>query len=164
MKEFDESLAYFWHATVQQMYRELDKMEQQGWLTSESIVQSDKPNKRVYTITNDGKNELITWLSNPEADIKKFMQGKNVFLMRLAFSGEVGDAQAIKLLEIFRDEYKKNMQRYDGVDDAIAHEEAALGQAAMKYWKLIALHGKIMRKARLDWVNQAINMLKKEVL
>lgn len=64
-KIFRDSLSFFWQAKTSQIYRELDTMECHGWLTSERIIQNDKPNKRVYTITDSGKEELGNWLSMP---------------------------------------------------------------------------------------------------
>ncbi|MDR2589569.1 MAG: PadR family transcriptional regulator, partial [Oscillospiraceae bacterium] len=66
-KEFKRSLGYFWYAKQQQIYRELDEMEIKGWLTSERVIQNEKPNKRVYSITEDGKTEFVDWLNSPES-------------------------------------------------------------------------------------------------
>jgi len=161
-KEFTESLAYFWHATSQQIYKELDTMEKSGWLISERVIQSEKPNKRVYSITAKGKEELLDWLSTPEEGVKKFMQGKNPFLMRLAFMGETSDEQALGMLHAFRNEYLSFAQSLDDVEKIIAEDEAVLGPKVMKYWKIVSLHGEIIRKARLEWVEKAIAILENE--
>jgi len=75
-REFAESLGHFWHVKSQQIYKELDTMEKSGWLVSERVMQSEKPNKRVYSITAKGKAEFIDWLSSPNFDIKNAMRGK----------------------------------------------------------------------------------------
>ncbi len=62
---FKDSLAFFWPAKTSQIYRELDAMERKGWLTSERVIQSEKPNKRVYSITEEGRREFRDWLSEP---------------------------------------------------------------------------------------------------
>ncbi|MCL2350821.1 MAG: PadR family transcriptional regulator, partial [Defluviitaleaceae bacterium] len=54
-KEFNASLGFFWPAQYSQIYAELDKMEKKGWLVSRRVVQEDKPNKRVYSLTAEGK-------------------------------------------------------------------------------------------------------------
>ena len=46
-KAFKVSLSFFWQAKTSQIYRELDAMETNGWLSSQRIIQSEKPNKRV---------------------------------------------------------------------------------------------------------------------
>ena len=161
-KEFNESLAYFWHATSQQIYKELDTMEKSGWLVSKRVMQSEKPNKRVYSITAKGKEALLGWVSTPEEGVKKFMQGKNPFLMRLAFAGEASDELALGMLRAFKNEYLSFAQSLGDIENIIAAEEAVLGKKVMKYWKLVALHGEIIRKARLEWVEKAIEILENE--
>jgi len=164
VKEFDESLAFFWHASSQQIYKELDAMERDGWLVSERIMQTEKPNKRVYSITPKGKEELVNWVSMPESGVTKFMQGKNPFLMRLAFAGEGSDENALKMLYEFRNQYLSFADKLDNIDmdEMITKEEAVLGPKVMKYWKIVALHGEYIRKARLEWVDRAIAILEDE--
>jgi len=161
-REFEQSFGFFWHTNFQQIYKELDTMEKKGWLASERIMQMEKPNKRVYSITPNGKAELLDWLSSPENDIKKFMQSKNVFLLRLAFAGETSDEQALDFLHLFRNEYLSNARKFDDVEQLLAEDEARLGPKVIKYWKLVVLHGEIIRKARLDFINKAIEILENE--
>jgi len=42
-RRFDKSIGYFWHATHQQIYRELARMEEKGWIVSDSA-----PERRCY--------------------------------------------------------------------------------------------------------------------
>ncbi|MDR0469037.1 MAG: PadR family transcriptional regulator, partial [Peptococcaceae bacterium] len=58
-KVFNDSLGFFWQGQTSQIYRELSAMERDGWLKSERVVQQDKPNKKLYIITDDGKRALI---------------------------------------------------------------------------------------------------------
>ena len=161
-KEFKESLGNFWQAKSQQIYKELDMMEKNGWLTSERIMQQEKPNKRVYSITPIGKQEFKNWLAAPEADIKSAMYGKNAILMRLGFAGEGSKAQALELLHSFKNECIAYANNLNEARDVIARDEAVYSPNIMKYWKLTLLHGDIMLKAKLEWVEQAINILENE--
>jgi hypothetical protein len=36
-RRFDKSIGYFWHATHQQIYRELARMEENGWVSSSEV-------------------------------------------------------------------------------------------------------------------------------
>ncbi|MEM9907076.1 MAG: PadR family transcriptional regulator [Cyanobacteria bacterium P01_D01_bin.44] len=64
-KRFDEGLSCYWKATQQQVYRELSKMEKQGWVDFEKIPQEGKPDKKVYRITEPGWTELMRWYAEP---------------------------------------------------------------------------------------------------
>jgi DNA-binding PadR family transcriptional regulator len=64
-KVFDESIGCFWKASQQQVYRELAKMEQQGWVYFETIPQVGKPDKKIYHLTEQGQQELMQWFTIP---------------------------------------------------------------------------------------------------
>ncbi len=64
-KQFDGSVGFFWHASHQQIYRELTKLEQQGVVTAEAVAQEGKPDKKVYRVTETGKTALKDWIAQP---------------------------------------------------------------------------------------------------
>ena len=161
-KEFKESLANFWQAKPQQIYRELDAMEQKGWLASERIVQEEKPNKRVYSITAKGETEFLNWLSSPGKDIENATRIKSVFFMRLFFAGETSREQALELLYAYREQCLASMKEMNEANEIMRQTEALHHYASEEaiYWKLIMLNGEMMRKTRLEWVEEAIKILK----
>lgn len=57
-KGFDATTANFWTATPQQLYRELDRMESQGLISAEVVEQEKRPNKRVFSPTPAGEDEM----------------------------------------------------------------------------------------------------------
>ena len=65
MKTFDQSVAAFWHATHPQIYRELARLEKQGWVSHKRVIQSGRPNKKVFALSKAGRAELIRWLQEP---------------------------------------------------------------------------------------------------
>ena len=85
-RTFKDSLFLFWQAQTSQIYRELNTMEKLGWLTSEIVIQTDKPNKKLYSITGAGKQELSNWLNENSLDNE--FRSRSTFLMKLFFSGE----------------------------------------------------------------------------
>ncbi len=64
-KNFEETLNCFWKATQQQIYRELGKMERKGLVKSEIVPQEGRPDKKLYSITKQGKIELENWMNLP---------------------------------------------------------------------------------------------------
>jgi len=157
-KVFKGSLGYFWHAKGSQIYSELDSMERKGWLTSERVMQEEKPNKRVYTVTDKGKTEFMDWISSPEADIKNAVNIKSPFLMRVFFSGETPKSQTLELLRSFRDVCLARIVAIDEAKEDIPTGEPAYIDQAI-YWKLTASYGEIMNRARIEWADKAIATL-----
>jgi DNA-binding PadR family transcriptional regulator len=48
---FDDCISHLWPADQAQIYRTLDKLESQGWITCTVEIQHDRPNRKVYRIT-----------------------------------------------------------------------------------------------------------------
>ncbi|WP_454765832.1 PadR family transcriptional regulator [Cupriavidus campinensis] len=74
-RRFDKSIGYFWHATHQQIYRELGRMADHGWIAADEISHdgmaaegdgAEKKNrKKVYRVLAAGREELARWVLEP---------------------------------------------------------------------------------------------------
>jgi DNA-binding PadR family transcriptional regulator len=162
-REFTQSLKYIWQTKTTQIYVELKNMEQRGWLVSEQVIQNDKPNKRVYTITEEGTAEFLNWLAMPDDDVKDALTARNAFLLRVLFAGNASKEQNIKLLESFRDVCLARSTAQKGIRDVIAGEEGEYDPQHTTYYSLVALHGEMINKTRLEWIEKAINIIEKEL-
>jgi DNA-binding PadR family transcriptional regulator len=68
-KRFDVSVANFWSATPQQLYRELERLEGAGLIGGRVVEQLRRPNKRVFTLTDAGRQELYAFTTQPARPI-----------------------------------------------------------------------------------------------
>ncbi|MEU8137104.1 PadR family transcriptional regulator [Streptodolium elevatio] len=64
-KSFDASVANFWMATPQQLYRELDRMEADGLIAARVVEQERRPNKRLFSLTETGRAALRAFTAEP---------------------------------------------------------------------------------------------------
>jgi len=64
-KTFDSSIGFFWKADHQQIYRELSKLRDRGYIQGREVVQTGKPNKLIYTLTPEGRTALRHWAARP---------------------------------------------------------------------------------------------------
>lgn len=71
-RRFDKSIGYFWHATHQQIYRELARMEAAGWIVSQPAPDAGMTRKRLYEVLPAGRTELARWAaeSTPPPDLR----------------------------------------------------------------------------------------------
>ena len=60
-KTFDSSIGFFWRASHQQIYRELQALRGERLVDSKDVIQTDRPNKTVYTITKRGLDRIRSW-------------------------------------------------------------------------------------------------------
>ncbi|GAA4548155.1 PadR family transcriptional regulator [Amycolatopsis samaneae] len=64
-KAFDVGVANFWHALPQQLYLELAKLEKEGLVAGRQVIQETRPNKRLFTVTGAGVDELARFAASP---------------------------------------------------------------------------------------------------
>lgn len=69
MEVFRDSLQFFWNAQTSQIYRELQGLEQKGWVTKTVVPQMGKPDKNVYSVNESGREELLKWLADDRLNI-----------------------------------------------------------------------------------------------
>jgi len=64
-RRFDASIGHFWPASHQQIYKVLARMESDKLVAADLVAQDGRPDKKVYTITDEGNAELRDWLATP---------------------------------------------------------------------------------------------------
>jgi len=64
-RRFDRSIGHFWKATHQQIYKVLARMEASGLVSVELVHQANRPDKKVYRVTDTGREELSRWVQEP---------------------------------------------------------------------------------------------------
>lgn len=79
VRAFDDAIGYFWNASHQQVYRELGSLSDSKLVKFKQIKQDDKPDKKLYSISNSGKKALQQWLESPV----KAQKSKNLLLVKL---------------------------------------------------------------------------------
>ena len=95
---FDRALASYWNAGNSQIYTTLKQLSQAGLVESEIIVQTTRPNRKVYRLTPAGQVELERWL---EEDVPERFN-KDDFLTKLFFCGETSDETTLRHLQEHR--------------------------------------------------------------
>ena len=60
-RRFDRSMGFFWNATHQQIYRELNTMLKKGWISTLEDEDSSSRSK-TYQVEALGRHELANWM------------------------------------------------------------------------------------------------------
>ena len=60
-KTFQTSIGFFWQSDHQRIYRELKKLHENGFVDVEFVVQEERPNKKIYALTEAGRARLLEW-------------------------------------------------------------------------------------------------------
>lgn len=64
-KRFDASVANFWTATPQQLYRELDRLSADGLIVARVVEQERRPNKKMLSLTDAGRAAIHEFTAKP---------------------------------------------------------------------------------------------------
>ena len=89
-KGFDASVANFWAATPQQLYRELDRLAGQGLIQARVVQQERRPNKRMFSLTDAGRDAIAEFtVTAPRASVIRDE------LMIKVQAADAGDARAV---------------------------------------------------------------------
>ena len=124
MKIFDLSMAHYWHAHPTQIYPTLDRMEEFGLIKRRNVVQRNRPNKRLYTITPSGERLLIEWLESPFEGINL----KHPPLLRCRFLGHLGADGAIDVLKEERRSWAIHLKRYREIEKELLRRRQGLSR------------------------------------
>jgi DNA-binding PadR family transcriptional regulator len=152
-KTFDSSIGFFWKADHQQIYRELSKLRDRGYIQGREVVQSGKPNKLVYTLTSEGRAALKHWAARPSSPPSI----KDDLLVRLYALDSVDieplRADLMARLEHHRDRYL----RYERILNKRFPDETASSADAGKL--LILRIGLRHERSLVEWCEEAIDAL-----
>lgn len=85
-RRFDRSIGYFWHATHQQIYRELGRMADSGWIAAPDNEDDPKSRKKVYSVLPAGREELMRWVLMPTSGLDQ----RDEILVKLRADAVVG--------------------------------------------------------------------------
>lgn len=155
-KIFKDSLNFFWQAQTTQLYRELVNMEKKNWLRVELLIQSDKPNKKIYFITDEGKDEFHKWLSTDNISVNN----KNEFLLKLFFLGELPQSYSINFLHKYKLQCVKELENLHCISPKIIEYTKQLNDYnKSKYWSQTSTFGISYFTMCIDWADGLIKEL-----
>jgi DNA-binding PadR family transcriptional regulator len=164
-KAFKDSLAFFWQGQTSQIYRELAAMEKSGWITSEIEFQTDKPNKKWYTLTPGGKKEFMDWLAAPEGAVENLLHVRSSFLMRLFFAGELPPEHTAAMLQNVRGACAKALEDMTPVPKNVdAYQKMIPGAERAEYWRMVAFFGEHYYQAIARWADSMLSLLEKQTV
>lgn len=160
-KRFDSTVGFFWSAKHSQIYPELANLTQEGLVTFELVTQTSKPNKKIYTITEEGRNALRSWIDTP-GDRRTV---KDPLLMRIWVVGMIDPELALRQLREVAAEYEKRgvqliqmeaMAREHGSDKTTPDNEGLGAYLTLKC-------GLMQHQAYSEWLNWAVGQLERVI-
>lgn len=157
---FDSSVQHFWNAELSQIYPTLKTMEGEGLVEMHVEVQENRPNRKVYEITEAGHGELENWLRVPigPASIR------DAFLIKVFFSHYIGREDVLILFRRHMEEQQKLL----AFSETVLRDRIRAGSQSMDdtqpalFWSLTLDLAIAYRKAYIEWCARAIEVLRED--
>jgi DNA-binding PadR family transcriptional regulator len=125
---------------IGQIYVTLQRLERDGLVRSQDVVQVTRPNKRVYELTEAGHEALLSW-------IDRASEGPRVrddFFMKLVLSRQAGSSDRLGLINRQRRHYLSQMRSL-----------SVLATAADRRIPRLLIEGAMLHlQADLDWLQR----------
>jgi len=105
-------VGYFWSARHSQIYPELARLEDGGYVTHSVVEQQERPDKKVYKITAGGLGALRDWVVQPPEP--KPSRDELVLKAYSVWLADPGEAA-----RLFRDEesrHEEQLAHYEGIE------------------------------------------------
>jgi DNA-binding PadR family transcriptional regulator len=157
-KVFDASVANFWPAVPQQLYRELDKLEAEGLIAGYVVEQDRRPNKRVFSVTEAGRDALRAFTAVPIRP----MAMRDDLLVKLQ-AVDVGHLDDVLAAVAERTDWARaKLARYEHLRDRIlaGRDEADYLREAERIGPyLTLLRGRMFEQDNIRWGKAVLKIL-----
>jgi DNA-binding PadR family transcriptional regulator len=126
----DESVGFFFGASYGSIYPALRGLEEEGFVRSTLVVQSDRPNKKVYSLTPEGRAYFLDALD--ESPAKDSFRSE--FLMQLFFGRHQDPERVLALIEDHRASLRSSLERLRRTEEEIREiPQARYGLMCLRY-------------------------------
>lgn len=156
LKQFKQSLGYFWNAKHQQIYQQLKSLTKDGLIACALEEQDSKPDKKIYKITTNGLAELSSWIARPVMPNKI----NDALLVKL-YAGHLTDRQnLLNEMQAHQEIHLHTLNKLLSIE-ATYLSLPATEQVKHQLPFLTLRRGILGEQAWLAWADEAINMIKK---
>ncbi len=160
-KVFDNSVQHFWPADQSQIYRTLTRLTERGWVEMELVEQTERPDRKVYHITEPGHVELLNWLAGPVVE----RASRSDALIQVFFFGQLNDERILEKFETYAQSIRDVLQRYEQLKiELTASMPKDCTPREQYFWLLTLDLGIRSMKTNLEWAENTIEQLKSGVV
>jgi PadR family transcriptional regulator AphA len=149
-KEVEGSIGYFWTPAKSQLYSELRRLAEGGFVTETHVPQESRPDKRIYSLTPEGRDALEEWLADPEIAPDSI---RSVTLLKVFFGAH---APRDILIERIRSVAEQREQMLT----ALRSIEAEIKDQPEEFFPYLTLRaGLLIGEANLRWAREVLELL-----
>ncbi|PXW26319.1 PadR family transcriptional regulator [Paraburkholderia caballeronis] len=155
-RRFDRAIGYFWRATHQQIYRELGRMVEAGWVAvmdGDALAQASQEalpaatRRKVYRVLPVGRDEVARWVRETRLGV----DDRNAFLLKLRADAAIGPLGLGDELLRLIDEHRARLDTYREIEQRDFAGHALTNAQQLQYAILRA--GLLQQQTWLEWAD-----------
>jgi DNA-binding PadR family transcriptional regulator len=148
-KSAAKSVGHIWAPARSHLYAVLGRLARDGLARTRTVVQSDRPDKQLYTVTPAGQEALEAWLAADDDD-------DDSFHLKVFYGGLLPRQRLIEHVAAYRDRIHERLEVYD----AISEENTNRGHDY--YHRLMLDFGYARARASLAWADDVLRKLRRK--
>ena len=149
------SVGFIWAPARSQLYAVLKRLDAAGLVDGRRVAQSDRPDKRLFSLTEAGRETLADWLGRVEPIEPEDRDG---VLLKVFFAAH-GDADAgRRQLVDWRGRVERRLATYREIEASFDGEDGADAAARLQTLRL----GIALMRASLAWADETLKALAPE--
>lgn len=153
-KGFSCGIGHFWKASHQQVYRELNKLADLKAVKCRHELQVGKPDRKVYSITDSGKQNLYEWFLTPA----KHTTDRDEISAKLLACNVFVPGPMIEHIHILIDESRVQLNHYRS-QDCIQFSNTQNLTRLERLEHLTLRRNIILKEAWLTWAEEVLTEL-----
>lgn len=147
-------VGYFWNISYNQIYPTLKKFIQDGLATSITERQDGRPERKVYTLTEKGRETLKNWLYQP---INHNNPNGNELLLKLMLGSQITVDANIEHLTRYKNHKSRLLDELRTLEIKINTEESL--DPSRPYRLAALMEGILINESLIKWCDQTISQL-----
>ncbi len=149
-KMVEQSIGHFFSPAKSQIYSELRRLVTLGFADVEYVNQTVRPNKRLYSITPEGRRELRGWLETSEVEPDSM---RSPFLLKMFFGALISREVLISQVKQAHEQAQTELKLLEEVETQIT------GNPEFFYPNLVLRFGLAHNRASVAWTEQVLREL-----
>jgi PadR family transcriptional regulator, regulatory protein AphA len=143
-----KSVGHIWAPARSHLYAVLARLARDGLASTRKVVQTDRPDKQLYTITDAGREALDAWLAADATD-------DDSFHLKVFYGGLLPRQRLIEHVEMFRDRVHERLDVFDAIN------ETNTNRGHDYYHRLMLDYGYARARASLAWADEVLRKLRR---
>jgi DNA-binding PadR family transcriptional regulator len=144
------SIGHFWSESYGQIYPGLKRLAAAGLVVKKTERKKGSPDRHVYSLTADGREQLRRWLKLPVAEEVP----RNELLLKLFFGAHVSPNVSREHVQTYLKSHQEELRVYAAVAKTLRKEEA--NDPQLPFWLMTLNMGRHRSAAMVKWCRETL--------